>query len=315
MSRLLNALLDISKLESGAIKPHPRDFTVSELFEELRREFASLAAIKGLALLVEPCADRVCSDPSLMEQILRNLISNAIKYTHVGTVSLRCARQAGTVRIEVLDTGVGIPAEQMPYIFDEFFQIGITPNSTHDGYGLGLSIVSRLAKLLNAVLEVQSELGRGTSFSIELPAGVHHVGSEHTAAGPAPRAVEAVREGRRVLLVEDDAAVRNATRMLLRAGGYEVFTAGSHTEALQKLHEHQSLDLLITDYHLGSGETGVQVINSMRAALGAEFKAILITGDTSPQIKGLSLDEHLRVASKPIQADELLLLIRELLTS
>ena len=146
MSRLVNALLDISKLESGAIKPELTDFTVAALFTELRSDFASLAASKGLKLQVpDECTDCVHSDPSLVQQILSNLVSNAIKYTREGRVHLRCLHGQGLVRIDVLDTGIGIPADQVRYIYDEFYQIGVPTNASRDGYGLGLSIVQRVA--------------------------------------------------------------------------------------------------------------------------------------------------------------------------
>ena len=172
MSRLLNALLDISKLESGAIKPEPTDFVVAKLFEELRSEFAQLASNKGLELQVEPCADCVHSDPSLIEQILRNLVANAIKYTREGWVRLRCLHETGVVRIEVLDSGVGIAPDQLPFIYDEFYQVGVPTNTVREGYGLGLSIVQRLVKLLDVKLSVQSEPGKGTVFALDLPAGI-----------------------------------------------------------------------------------------------------------------------------------------------
>ena len=130
MSRLLNALLDISKLESGAIKPEPTDFRVAAIFEELRNEFAGLATNKGLDLHVEPSTECVYSDPSLVEQILRNLLSNAIKYTRSGRVLLHCRHEESQVRIEVLDTGIGIPADQIPYIYDEFYPGG-GPHQQH----------------------------------------------------------------------------------------------------------------------------------------------------------------------------------------
>ncbi len=169
MSRLLNALLDISKLESGAIKPEPSDFTVAGLLEELRQEFAGLAASKGLDLQVEPCLDNVHSDRSLVEQILRNLIANAIKYTREGAVRLRCLHESETVRIQVLDTGIGIAADQLPLIYDEFYQVGVPANSVREGFGLGLSIVQRLVTLLGLHLQVQSEVGKGSTFTLDLP--------------------------------------------------------------------------------------------------------------------------------------------------
>jgi PAS domain S-box-containing protein len=313
MSRLLNALLDISKLESGAIKPEPTDFTVATIFEELRTEFANLAADKGLRLEVESCADCVHSDPSLVEQILRNLVSNAIKYTKAGWVRLQCLHEAGIVSIQVLDTGVGIAPEQMPLIYDEFYQIGVAANSSRDGYGLGLSIVSRLVKLLTLKLDVQSELGKGSTFSLQLPAGAQR--SESAAMMGARRSpAPAPQLGRpHVLLVEDDVAVRGATRLLLKVEGYEVTAVESLTEAL--LHARAGIDMLITDYHLRDGETGIDLITAIRETLGRPLKSILITGDTSSAMKNMPRDPHLRIASKPIDADELLTLLRALLAA
>jgi two-component system CheB/CheR fusion protein len=168
VSKLLNALLDIGKLEAGAIKPEPTDFTVATLFEALREEFIASAADKGLRFEIETCDGSAHSDPTLVEHILRNLISNAIKYTHEGRVRLQCLREAAFVRIEVLDTGVGIPPDQVPHIFDEFHQVR-PRTGRQDGYGLGLNVVQRLAKLLRLEIEVRSEVGRGSAFAVLLP--------------------------------------------------------------------------------------------------------------------------------------------------
>jgi two-component system, sensor histidine kinase len=170
MSRLLSDLLDMGKLESGAIQPAPTDFSVATIFEELRAEFASIAASKGLQLEIEPCDGLVHGDSALVEQILRNLISNAIEYTREGYVRLRCLPWGQFVRIEVLDTGVGIPPDQLPYIFDEFHQVDVPTGNSQGGHGLGLSVAHRLAKLLRLELDVRSEVGSGSAFSIVLPA-------------------------------------------------------------------------------------------------------------------------------------------------
>ncbi len=313
MSRLLNALLDISKLESGAIKPEPTDFTVAELFEELRSDFAGLAADKGLTLQIEPSTDCVHSDPSLVEQILRNLISNAIKYTRQGWIQLRCLQEATSVRIEVLDTGVGIPANQLAYIYDEFFQVGVPTNASRDGYGLGLSIVQRLVKLLNLRLDVHSEVGKGSAFSLALPSSNGSVALTQTAhRQPITRQPQLGKVS--VLLVEDDLAVRDATRMLLKAEGYRVTAVGSLADALQAIRQ-ENIDLLVTDYHLNDGETGIQVIAALREISRFALKAVLMTGDTSTAVRELPRDNYLQVASKPIKAEELLTLLRALLAA
>jgi PAS domain S-box-containing protein len=315
MSRLLNALLDISKLESGAIRPEPTDFTVAAIFEELRMEFASIAANKGLRLEVESCQDAVYSDPSLVEQILRNLVSNAVKYTREGCVRLRCLHEASLVRIEVLDTGIGIPPDQLPYIYDEFYQIGVPTNSSRDGYGLGLSIVQRLVKLLTLKLDVRSEVGRGSAFSLVLPASTgHDVTADRTSSRSPLSGAQPIGEAR-VLVVEDNVSVRQATCLLLELEGYHVTPVASLSEALQHIQKGHGVDLLITDYHLSDGETGTQVIATLREILGISLKAVLTTGDTSSAIKQLPRDPYLRITSKPIQAEELLTMLRALLAA
>ena len=314
MSRLLNALLDISKLESGAIKPDPSDFTVGELFEELRREFAGLASNKGLALEIVPCEGSVHSDLSLVGQILRNLVSNAIKYTCAGSVGLRGVHdQPSYVRIEVLDTGIGISEEHLGYIYDEFYQVGVPTNTTREGYGLGLSIVQRLVKLLEVKLEVRSEFGKGSLFSLTLPAGRSPESQAHP-TGPKPRS-QSLQGQERVLLVEDDPAVLSATRMLLKSEGYQVAAAATLTEALQQARLEPQIAALVTDYHLSERETGTQVIAALRTLLDRPLKAILVTGDTSSAVKELPRDPFLRIVSKPVNADELLGMLRELIDS
>jgi len=312
MGRLLNGLLDISKLEAGVVKPQILDFAVATLFEELRAEFAGVVTSKGLALSMESCEGAVHSDPSLLGQVLRNLVSNAVKYTREGGVRLRCLLQQDFVRIEVCDTGIGIPADQLAHIYEEFFQVGSSPNSVRDGYGLGLSIVQRIVRLLDLKLEVTSQIGVGSTFALLVPAS--HVGllrdDTHSADRGDPEHVSVARP--HVLLVEDDAAVRGATEMLLKVAGYRVTAAASVTRAITEAREHRSFDLLITDYHLGGSETGMDVITAVRLEMGPELKALLVTGDTSSAVKELAHDANTRIASKPINADDFLSLIEAL---
>jgi len=315
MSRLINALLDISKLESGAIKPEPTDFKVAAIFEELRLEFASSATNKGLRLEIEICDDIVHSDPSLVEQILRNLVSNAVKYTREGWVRLRCLHETAIIRIEVLDTGVGIPADQLPYIYDEFYQVGVPANISRDGYGLGLSIVQRLVKLLTLKLDVSSEVGKGSAFSLLLPpSSGQEVRARPGVVESSVYSSEQTGEAR-VLLVEDEESVRRATCLLLELEGYHVTSVASLAEAVWHVKQGHGIDLLISDYHLKGGETGTQVITTLREILGISLRALITTGDTSSAIKRLPRDPHLRFASKPINAEELLRLLRALLAA
>ena len=312
MSRLLNALLDISKVESGAIRPDPSDFEVAALLQRLRKEFAGLAARKGLELQVEAAGEFAHSDRSLVEQIMRNLVSNAIKYTRQGYVLMRASLTGNAaIRVDVLDTGIGIPSEQIAYIYDEFYQVGVPTNSTRDGYGLGLSIVQGLVRLLNLRLEVSSEVGKGSVFSLILPIGVTQRSGLPTDLGKTSKGAAPVGRGH-VLLVEDDAAVRDATRMLLRVEGYRVTAVSGLADALNAA-KADVPDLLITDYHLGDGELGTQVITAVRQAAGSALKAVLVTGDTSSAVKEMESDPDLRVTSKPINAEALLNVLSELL--
>jgi PAS domain S-box-containing protein len=315
MSRLLNALLDVSKLESGAIRPDITDFKVARLLEELRREFAGLAASKGLALVVEPTTARARSDAALVGQALKNLVSNAIKYTSSGWIRLRSAMHGPNVRIEVCDSGQGIAADHLPFIFDEFYQVGVAPNTSRDGYGLGLSIVQRVAQLLDLRIDVRSEPGAGSTFALEMPAS--EPAAEETVVADATRPARPPRAGdhHHLLLVEDDPGVRNATRMFLKGEGYRMTTAATLEEAQQRLRESPDIRIIISDYHLEDGVTGTEVIAAARAQRGDIFPAILVTGDTSSAIAGLRRDERLRVTSKPINPDELLGMIQSLLVS
>lgn len=313
MSRLLNALLDIGKLESGAVQPVITDFRVAELLEELRAEFSGFAASKGLGLLIEPCSERVHSDAPLVGQVVRNLVSNAIKYTHAGQVSLRCRRAGPLVRFEVADTGIGIPDDELKRIYDDFYQVGVPRNASRDGYGLGLGIVARLVKLLGLTLEVRSEIGKGSVFALGIPASAATSEARDAAGRNFRRESPAHACRAHILLVEDDVGVRNATRMLFRVEGHDVSTAATLKEALQQAREHPDIALLVADYHLGGAETGLEVVSAVRGILEPNLKAILVTGDTSASTRALARDAHLRAASKPVNAGELLALVSELL--
>jgi two-component system CheB/CheR fusion protein len=311
MSRLLNALLDVSKLESGAVRPQPSDMDIGPLFAELEQEFSAVAASKKLTLEVIHGGECVHSDPALLGQIVRNLLSNAIKYTHTGGVRLSSARGAREVLIEVSDTGIGIDAAKLPHIYDEFYQIEPVGAVRREGYGLGLSIVRRLVELLGLGLEARSELGKGSVFMLRLPPGAHCAELLEQSSAEAEPARP--RESPCVLLVEDDAAVRDATGLLLRLEGYTVRLAGSLAEALEYIGSGARIDLIITDYHLGANQTGTEVIAQARTRFGEWLPAVLVTGDTSSAIRRLE-SNRLRLASKPIRADELLRLLKALLT-
>jgi two-component system, sensor histidine kinase len=313
MKRLLNALLDISKLESGAVKPQPCVFPLKKLFEQLRTEFVAAADVKGLTLEVEDTTIFTRTDPALVEQLLRNLLSNAIKYTRTGLVELRARATSTGVRVEVRDTGVGIPEDQLNLIFEEFFQVGVARNTTREGYGLGLAIVQRIAKLLGFRVDVKSQLGKGSTFALELPQTSENVTTGRAETCDSSTQASKPMQSGKILVTEDEPAVLRATRLLLELEGYQVIPTANREEALERAREHPNIDLLVSDYHLKEDQTGLDVICTVREVLTRNIPAILVTGDTSTAIRRLPRDAGLRLASKPIDADELLNLIHELL--
>ena len=316
MSRLLNALLDISKLESGSVQVEITDFDLATVLGQLRDEFQVLAAAKGLRLELEGPRIRAHSDRTLVMQLLRNLLANAVKYTDRGTVHLCCrpGASADIVNVDIRDTGIGISSENLGSIFDEFYQVGAATHTSRQGYGLGLSIVQRVARLLGLSITVQSKPGVGSTFTIELPAGTSAgTGGEANSPGGERPAPQVRGPGERcILLVEDDAAVRKAMQVFLRSEGYRVAAAASHEEAMRFSVQIPEIDLVISDYHLTESR-GTEVIAALRARLGERLASILMTGDTSSAIQELPQSSQLRIISKPVDAEELLDLIRILM--
>jgi PAS domain S-box-containing protein len=315
MSKLLNALLDISKLESGAIRPQLSSWNLASLFDEMRVEFKEVARSKGLDFTIEGNPPSVRSDPPLIGQVLRNLIANAIKYTRRGGVRVRAVKDGSIVHLEVRDSGIGMSADDLTRIYDEFYQIGVPANASREGYGLGLSIVSRILKLLDLKLDVRSEPGKGSVFTLALPAApASTVPAGHPAArGGAP--AESANAGRppHILLVEDDPGVRNATRLLLRAEGYRVSVAASAGEAMALAKESDDLDLVVTDYHLSGDQNGMHVLSEVRKIRGSQIRAVVMSGDTSSAMRELGPTVDVRILSKPVESDRLIATMTELL--
>jgi len=221
------------------------------------------------------------------------------------------------VRIEVRDTGIGIPKDQLAYIYDEFYQVGSDSSVSREGYGLGLSIVQRLVRLLQVRLDVMSEVGVGSTFALTLPRAEAMATASalpgRSGAGSQPRVAA---PSHHLLLIEDDPAVLNATRLLLGTEGYRVTATASAAEALQRAAELRDIDIIVSDFHLGNGGNGADAIASIRATLGSATKAILITGDTSAAMGDAEQSAactSLRLVRKPVTADELLGTLRELL--
>lgn len=298
LSTLLNALLDIVRLESGTLQPTVSNFALAGLFEDLHRQFAESASQKGLQLRFEPIEATLHSDPVLLQQILQNLLGNAIRYTDTGHVTLRARIDAtGALAIEIDDSGVGIAVEMRQRIFEDFYQISPAGPRHRGGSGLGLGIVRRLAQLLNLPLQLDSELGVGTTVTLAVPAT--------TQAAPARGATVADTSlgtlVGRILLVEDDTAVRNALQQYLRLDGHEVVAIPTLSELERALPEwERPPDLIITDFHLGAAERGTDAITRVEAHFGIPTGAIVLTGDTS-SLPERVLERHgIRLLNKPI---------------
>jgi PAS domain S-box-containing protein len=301
MANLLNSLLDISKLEAGVVTPDISDCEVQNIFESLRAEFEDQAQDKGLEFMVDHCHGVARSDPQLLTQILGNLVSNAIRYTREGYVRLRCQHQDQNIRIQVEDSGLGIPPDSLDGIFAEYSQVE-RDEASGEGLGLGLSIVKRTAELLDCPLQVESAPGKGSVFSVTVPEGAE------TRLPVAPKEVEAesAATGGLILIVDDERAVVEATQMLLEAENFEVLVAASVEEAIACIEESdEPPDLLITDYHLEGGKTGVDVIHAVRQSVANDLPVIIISGDTSERVAVADLEDAV-FFKKPVDADELL---------
>ena len=279
MTGMLNTLLDINQIEAGVIRADTSDFQVDALLARLRDEFSYHALAQGLSLRMVPCGMRVRSDPRLLEQMLRNLLHNAIKYTRHGRVLLGCRRYRGAVTIQIWDTGVGIPDEELGAIFQEHHQLDNPARERSRGLGLGLAIVQRLADLLGHRLGVRSRHGRGSVFSIEVPlvpAATHRPAVARPGAAPA-------RHGT-VLVCEDDPEVRALLELTLRDDGHDVRSAADGTAALELVGGGAfQPGLILADFNLPGGLNGLKLVARLRERLGAPVPAIILTGDRSAE--------------------------------
>ncbi|WP_083280393.1 hybrid sensor histidine kinase/response regulator NahK/ErcS' [Pseudomonas citronellolis] len=285
VENLLGTLVDISKLDAGVIKPDIAPFEVGELLGNLAAEYRQIAASEGLRLDYVACDAQVRSDLQLLARILRNLLSNAIRYTPAGRVLLGCRRRRQSLWIEVWDTGMGIPADKLGEIFQEFKR-GDTQRSHQDrGLGLGLAIVEKIARMLGHRIQVGSVPGKGSRFAVEVPLARGAVRARPEPAQQAEHLVERLR-GSRVWVLDNDAAICAGMRTLLEAWGCRVVTALSEEDLARQVDNfHAEADLLIADYHLDDGCNGVDAVASINARRGAPLPALMITANYSNELK------------------------------
>lgn len=304
MTNLLNSLLDISRLDAGAVSPEFEEFPMQRLVDRLSAEFARQARHKGLEFSATSCHATVRSDPNLLGEIVQNFVSNAIRYTETGEVRLTCDRVGDRCRIQVEDTGIGVEKDQLEMIFQEFHQCQ-SPRGNKEGFGLGLAIVRRLADLLGHEISVQSEPGRGSCFSVSVPVvdiSVAHADDDE----PGDTVVDASVSGL-IVLIEDDVNVANAWGLLLEAEGYRVAIAASATDARAIIeHLEDAPVLVISDFHLLDGSTGVEAVGDIRRYYNKNIPAFVVSGDTSKVVKDARHVENCTLMSKPVNTGRLL---------
>lgn len=304
MTNLLNSLLDISRLDAGAVTPELEDFPMQRLIDRLSAEFSRQAQHKGLDFGANSCDAVVRSDPNLLSEIIQNLVSNAIRYTEKGGVFLDCEKVGGSCRVRVSDTGIGIAPDQLDEVFREFVQCK-APGGNNEGFGLGLAIVRRLADLLTHEIDVHSDPGKGSEFAVTIPVVSAKTASLETEELVRPTTRQ--RVSGLIVLIEDDVSVANAWGLLLEAEGYRVATAASAAEAKQLVrHIDVTPTLLISDYHLLDGSTGVEAVAAIRDYFDSLIPAFVVSGDTSKIVKEARLLDNCTLMSKPIDTDRLL---------
>jgi len=311
---LFSELLDITRIDTGGVDVTPEHFSMGEIFRKLRLHFEPVAFEKGLALRFRGEQHNLYADPVLVERILRNLVSNAIRYTNDGGVLVTCRRRQGRMLLQVWDSGVGIREREQEHIFEEFYQVpyseALTP-AQRKGLGLGLAIVKRLAGLMQAPLVLRSVPGRGSVFSIELPPGkAPRIREASDVRGKLPLGLTLDR--RFIVVVEDEPAVRGGLEVLLRGWGARVAsfeTAASCAAWADAMAPGDATagppDLLIVDYRLEQGRTGIEVIQFLRERFGPTLPAIMVTGSTMTghEDEASAHDFHLLI--KPVVPNKL----------
>jgi len=309
VEELLEALLEISKLDAGAVTPEITDFPLARLMTAMKGEFTPIARAKGLQLTVEPTEIWVRSDGRLLRRILQNLISNAIKYTPSGSVTVHCAREGDNVAIRVSDTGPGIAEQHRGEIFEEFRRL-------HDGQvgrgmGLGLAIVERASRMLDHRLTVVSEVGRGSVFGVDVPLAPARPGVRDGVASP-PRRGSPL--GRSVLVIDNDESILVGMNALLSSWNCSVMTVSGQAQALDSVREAADWpDIILADYHLDDGETGDSAIAALRREIGQQVPALILTADRTTELRKELTAQGLYVLSKPVKPAQLRALLSQLL--
>jgi signal transduction histidine kinase/ActR/RegA family two-component response regulator len=312
--QLLDVLLDISKLDAGAVKVKREVFDLQDLLETIDQQFSAVAVEQKLRFIVRPAAVLVQTDRALVHSILANFVSNALRYTESGKVLVGARRRGDFIEVQVLDTGIGIAVEQSQLIFTEFYQIGNAARRREHGLGLGLAIVKRTADLLKLRIGLRSIPGRGSVFSVWLPLAPQLSSTAHVAM---PVQVRSSGAAKNILVIDDDASVLDSMRLLLSSWGHQVSAVSSLGEALQEIKTQQgglgrAFDLILSDFRLAENVSGVDVVQAVRQASGYAIPAVVITGDTSVESIRSIADANLRILHKPLAPELLQEVLRDL---
>jgi signal transduction histidine kinase len=311
MEDLFNSLLDVSRLDAGIVRPRIATIPLAPLMERVRLECEPAARQKDLTLSVVRNSLFVRSDPVLLERVMRNLVANAVRYTDHGRIIFGARRSADAVRIEVWDSGRGIPQDKHREIFQEFRQLDNPQRDRRKGLGLGLAIVERLVKLLDHSLELRSQLGKGSVFAVALPRGRR----EEFVPGEADGQIVVDRDvaNSLILVVDDEPDVRDSMLALLGKWRCEVVAAESCSEMLGKLVSIKRMpDLIVSDFRLQGHENGIDVVARLREEFNAQVPALLITGDTGMEQLREAEESGLHVLHKPLNPSRLRALIANL---
>ncbi len=316
-SSMLNTLLDINQIEDGEVRPEMVAFPVDDLLRRMRDEFNYHVQSKGLQLHVVPCSLSAVSDVRLLEQMVRNLLANALKYTIRGKILLGCRRHGGTLTLEIWDTGVGIPPQELDAIFNEYHQVDNAARERSRGLGLGLSIVRRLSLLLDHRVAVRSSVHKGSMFSIEVPLRVDASAGDDLGDGDrvAATLLPPDRSGL-ILVVEDDPDMRDLLGLLLRHEGYRVGSSSDGQAALDLVaRDSIEPDLLLVDYNLPGQLNGLQLVDRLRRRSDRTLPAIVLTGDLSSETAADVAGNDCLQLNKPVKHSELTAVIQHCLAA
>ncbi|HMC14217.1 MAG TPA: ATP-binding protein [Albitalea sp.] len=307
---LFSELLDITRIDTGGVEVNPQHFEIGDIFRKLRLHFEPTAFEKGLALRMRGARHVVHADPLLVERIVRNLVSNAIRYTNDGSVLVGCRRRGDKLLLQVWDTGVGIREQEQGRVFEEFYQVpnsGVVAPQQRKGLGLGLAIVKRLAELMGAPLSLRSQPGRGTVFTLELPVGKAAPPKMPVFSGRAPLGI--TLDSHLIVVVEDEPAVRSGLEVLLRGWGATLasFDSVSACTAWARTADPAQIkpSLVIADYRLENGATGVEALIALRERFDPKLPAIVVTGSTMSGLDREAQDKNFHLLIKPVVPNKL----------